>query len=79
MFRALHLKNNLKQVHPEQWKNQGILSSAQNLRMPFFSKENNEGLFVDVTSILPNHISLGLDTLLNGEYQRDYLKVKINL
>ena len=45
--------------------------------MPWFSKENNEGVFVDITSVLPNHISLGLDTLINGEYQRDSLKISL--
>lgn len=75
----MHLKNSLKRARPEEWKNRNIFKASKNIRIPIFSHENNEGAFVDVTSVLPNHISFGLDTFLNGEYQKDYFRVILNL
>jgi len=84
---ADHLRNALKLAHidEEQLEAKHMLTSSQRWTKAFYSQQEQEGAFLSVVSMftpgvdsaLPTHISLGLDTFFNGQFNRNALKLTL--
>lgn len=74
---AKHLKNTLKLVNVDEQS----LRSSRRYQVPIYSEEQKEGVFLNLASvfngqgILPTHLAVSLDSLLNDEYEMSTLRV----
>jgi hypothetical protein len=75
---AHHLKSALKLANVDESTLRG---GSRKYQVPIYSDEQKEGVFLTLTSVvnsrnvLPSHLSISLESLLNGEYEQNSAKV----
>lgn len=76
---AQHLKSALKLAQIDEAQ----LRGSRKYQVPIYCEQEQEGLFVTLTSVLssrdviPSHVALSVDSLLNGEFEKDNVKVSM--